>query len=557
MGDFMNKNGLRAVTDTKKYMFSEKSDIFKRCGLSASVTDYASPQNLGSFNYPYFSYNHNDIGFIGAYGQYTSLADLDYSMIHMIGIRPILDYSSIDLPNDRLDKSNGFFKFKYGNFPTKMATYPGVIDDYLKNNQLILTDNYHIKANLQYDELYGSARLREYYNDSQNKEYVRVEKDNSKFDWFSVEPLYWYVDKENKLLISNRILFSIALTHNIKGDNIVEYINEHFLKEIVYNETITLSSNKTIAFNIPDKYKFNPKGLSIKQVDKIDYDKQLSRFMNLPPEQLDLNILSATIYGKDLAEHAQAISSASFYIMDKIKADSESIDEIIKQISKLNQRRPSIFSKIYTVDQIAQNNKQILKDVEQFLIEQQNIKIEQIKIFDYDKKLIALFVERLNSYIAIIKKCLMNLENIDNHNQLKKSDYEGIKSILEQKLYDYREAVDIHTTQYEQISQLANNDAIYLTQIMSFHLTKFPSLCTSSAISTSILSQKENNFLINEINLLLQNMMKSNNDYLNNDKQIENLDQSVYSMLTNEGIIESSNTDQKLESDSYKILTKK
>lgn len=163
MGDFMNENGLRVVTDTRKYMFSnEKSAIFARCGLSASVTEYAKPLNYNNFNYPYFAYSDMDTGYISVYGQYTSLTELEYSKSYSIGIRPILDYSSIDLPNDRLKKYNGFLKFKYGAFPTKKAAYPGVIDDYLKRNQLIFTDNYHIKANLEYDKLYGSERLREY-----------------------------------------------------------------------------------------------------------------------------------------------------------------------------------------------------------------------------------------------------------------------------------------------------------------------------------------------------------------------------------------------------------
>ena len=360
MGDFMNENGLRAATDTRKYMFSnERSEVLARCGLSASATEYAKDLHYNNFNYPYFAYSDTDIGFISVYSQYTSLSDLDYSKSYSIGIRPILDYSYIDLPDDRLEKSAGLLKFKYGSLPTERVPYPGIIEEYLNTNQLILTNNYYTKANLEYDKLYNSEKLMEYYDESQNKEYVRISNDNKSFDWFSIEPLYWYVDKENKLLISDQILFSIVLTHNISSDKIIGYINEYFLKEIAYNETITLSRNKGVTVVIPKKYEFKPRKPI--ELDKINYDEQLAKFMNLPLESLDMTMSGAMGYGQALADHAKAISDASFYIMDTIKTDNDSMGEIKDELSNLNKRRASIFSKPYTAEQIAQNNKQILR----------------------------------------------------------------------------------------------------------------------------------------------------------------------------------------------------
>lgn len=520
MGDFMNENGLKAVTDTRKYMFSNgKSEIFARFGLSASLTEYARPLDYSSIKYPYFAYSHNDIGFISVYGQYTSLSDLDYSKSYSIGIRPILDYSYIDLPNDRLEKSDGLLKFKYGSLPTERVSYPGIIEEYLNTNQLILTNNYYTKANLKYDKLYNSEKLMEYYDESQNKEYVRISNDNKSFDWFSIEQLYWYVDKKNKLLISEFIPFSIVLTHNIKGDNIVEYINEHFLKEIAYNETITLVKNKGVTVVIPKKYEFKPRKPI--ELDKINYDEQLAKFMNLPLEPLDMTMLGAMGYGQALAEHAKAISDASFYIMDTIKTDNDSMGEIKDELSDLNKRRASIFSKPYTAEQIAQNNKQILKNIEQFLIEQQELMMEHINIFKYDIKLIAIFVERLKTYIETIENHLKNPKNIDSLDQFEISEYQNAKTILERNLYAYQEALDVHKTQYKQISQLYQNYAIYFNQIRTFHLTKFPSLCTLAAISSSIISQRESKDSIKEFRMLLQNSINSNNAYLNNKMQID------------------------------------
>ena len=174
--------------------------------------------------------------------------------------------------------------------------------------------------------------------------------------------------------------------------------------------------------------------------------------------------------------------------------------------------------------------------------------MEHINIFNYDIKLIAIFVERLRTYIETIKNHLKNPKNIDSLDQFEISEYQNAKTILERNLYAYQEAFDVHTTQYKQISQLYQNYAIYFNQIRTFHLTKFPSLCTLAAISSSIVSQRESKVSIKEFCMLLQNLIKSNNDYLSNKMNFENLDIDAYEMLGDNGVEQES---------SNKILAKK
>lgn len=78
-----------------------------------------------------------------------------------------------------------------------------------------------------------------------------------------------------------------------------------------------------------------------------------------------------------------------------------------------------------------------------------------------------------------------------------------------------------------------------------------PSLFTAVAISSGILAQQESLASIKEIDTLLDNVIQANNDYLNNNRQIKNLDESIHNMLVNEGMV-----DKDTET-SDKILTKK
>lgn len=114
--------------------------------------------------------------------------------------------------------------------------------------------------------------------------------------------------------------------------------------------------------------------------------------------------------------------------------------------------------------------------------------LEQVKRLDYAKKLVALFVTRLNDYISKIKNALVELSTLETVNRFEKLEIKSMKEILEKDLINYEKAVSVHTSQYENMNFLFTNYAISLNQMMTYHNTLLPSLFIAVAISSGILA---------------------------------------------------------------------
>lgn len=343
-----------------------------------------------------------------------------------------------------------------------------------------------------------------------NQIYVHVDD-----DWFKVLPVKWWVDEKNKLLISKEILIS-----NILGKDLENYINKIFIKELCQNPVkAKVASENDVNLTINNLTTIET------QLNNLDREEQLKKFQNQEVEQLELNALSVTFFGSNLTSHAKAIFDASFSIIDAM--DNDSIYDIKSEIGRLNQRKASnfIFGRNYSALEITQNNKRILNNVESSLIEQQKVMLEQVVRFDYAKKLIQLYIHRLNSYISQIKN---GLQKLNNENNIKNDDYITMKTILEQQLEAYEKAVSTNKMQYENIDLLFRNYAISLSKVITYFNTTLPSLFTAVAISHGILAQNESLDSINEINNFLNNIINYNNEFLYKQKQIENQEEEPF-----------------------------
>lgn len=558
MGDFMNENGLKAATNTKQYFVGEKkSDIFKTYGLCAYSTEYVTNDIL--IRIPYLLYGDTNVECVTITGDIVPISEAVLGNPKIIGIRPILDYSSIELPKDRIEinEYNNLMKFTYGFFPESDCVLRAFLEDKFNKDQLIKTSNYYTKSKITYHSFGFNSNdmLNEYCQDINNSRYVRV-VDDFNVEYFKVSPLDWYVDTKNKILISKNILFTVNIDKLDSPNNlinfVINYINNYFLKEIAQKEIINLNHNTSKSIVVPNKYEVEKVASSSKQVKKIDYEKQLAKFMNLEVEPLELNSLSVTVFGSNLSEHGKAISDVALSIIDIM--DNDSVYNIKDEIGKLNQSKASnfIFSRSYSASEIIQNNKRVLMNIEDSLNGQQEIMLEQVKRLDYAKKLVALFVTRLNDYISKIKNALAELSTLGTVNIFEESEIKAMKKILENNLLDYEKAVSAHTAQYENMNLLFTNYAISLNKMMTYHNTLLPSLFTAVAISSGILAQQESLESIKEIDKLLDNVIQANNDYLNNNRQIKNLDESIHNMLVNEGMV-----DKDIETSDDKTLSKK
>lgn len=540
MGDFMDTKKLKVVMEAEKYMFgNNKSEIFQKYGIARQATDYAKKLENSEYSTAIDYY-------IGAYkGVKYGISSIGhYNEILRFGICPIIDYSSIDLPIVELTRnSNGVLETTFGFLPNEKQDkkMESILNENLKNNSLLKSSlSYTIDISgwltngISYDKVNG------YLFD--NQIYVHVYD-----EWFKVLPVKWWVDEKNKLLIAQKILVS-----NIFGRDLQNYMNKIFIKELCQNPANAKSASENDV-----NLKINSLTTIGTQLDDIKREEQLTKFMNQEAEQLELNALSVTFFGSNLTSHAKAIFDASFSIVDAM--DNASIYDIKGEIEKLNQRKSSnfIFSRSYRASEITQNNKRILSDVKESLIKQQQVMLEQVKKFDYTKKLISIFINRLNEYISQIKNGLQELNDEGSSNEFQNKDYVTMKTILENQLEAYEKAVSVQKMQYENIDLLFRNYAISLSKIITTFNTTLPSLFTAAAISHGILAQNESLNSINEINTFLDNIIKYNNEFLHKQKQIESQEELPNNMLVDDEIIKLTNNRQTVEPSSVKKIVKK
>ena len=530
-GDIMNINKLRFVIpyyDIEKhkvfYYDEEKNykpiKIFNKIGLNAEVTDYAY-LIMETKNYA-LKQKNDPFYFMRVYDIDKKIFEIK-SNFDRIGFRPILDYTKTSLPTKEIVGDG------YGNQILKFGFFPQTI---IENPSYDTTSEYSHTGH-QYSSFLGVSdfrikSLKAYW--SEDGRYVIDGKHG-----FKVEPIIWYVDTKNKLLISKNVIL-----HGISARDLNCYIYEYFLKEIMQGEVL----KDKLSIVVPNRENVT----DIKNID-MDFEEQIKEFSELEEEKLELNAINITTFGQGLSEHAKAISDASFEVVNII--DNDSIYSIKDEVSKLNQRKKSsfIFSKNYTPEEITQNNKLILTNIEKSLTEQQQIMLKQIKQFDYTKKLIAIFIKRLNNYLEQIKKVLAEFNNSTNNNNLDSIDCKTIQIILENQLSNYEKAIHVHTIQYQNIDLLFRNYAISYNNLLTYQNTILPGLFTAVAIQNSLLTQQENLNLISKIDTLLDDIISTNNQFLQSSKQIENLE------FLNELSVE--NEDFKTENQETKVFVKK
>ncbi len=543
MGDFVDTKKLKVVMEAEKYMFgNNKSEIFRKYGIDREATDYAKKLEN--------SKHTTDIEYyIGAYKGITyGISSIGvYSEFWRFGICPIIDYSDIDLPVlDLTRNSNGVLETTFGFLPNEKQDkkMESILNENLKNYNLLKSSlSYTIDISTWMSNRISYDKVNGYLFDNQIYVYVHDA-------WFKVLPVKWWVDEKNKLLIAQKILVS-----NILGRDLQNYMNKIFIKELCQNPANTKSASENDV-----NLKINNLTTIGTQLDDIKREEQLTKFMNQEAEQLKLNALGVTFFGSNLTSHAKAIFDASFSIVDAM--DNASIYDIKGEIKKLNQRKASnfIFSRSYSASEITQNNKRILMAVEESLIEQHKVMLEQVKRFDYTKKLISIFINRLNEYISQMKNGLQELNNERSFNESENSDYITMKTILENQLEAYEKAVSVQKMQYENIDLLLRNYAISLKKIMTYFTVTLPSLSTAVAISHGILAQNESLNSINEINIFLDNIINYNDEFLHKQKQIESQEKLPNGVLLNnvdDQIIKLTNSRQTVEQSSVKKIMKK
>ena len=263
-------------------------------------------------------------------------------------------------------------------------------------------------------------------------------------------------------------------------------------------------------------------------------DEQIRYFNNLPINKLEFNIPAISSFGKDLSEHSFVIADEYLKIALMDSDENNVICNIQQELDKINiktEKKLFFRKKISGTEKIEQN-RTTLNNLNKFLEEKEDNLYKQIEHFEYLKKLIAIYVYRLNNYI-------LELENVTNNFHSKKNHFENIDTeIIEQisndKLLDFKKALILSTEQYQKINLLLRTHAITLSKISTYKNTIIPNLYIELSIKDGIISEKESLESLKKISDLLDNMVSNNNQLLNQKDFSGNLPKNAVLKLSDE-----------------------
>lgn len=263
-------------------------------------------------------------------------------------------------------------------------------------------------------------------------------------------------------------------------------------------------------------------------------DEQIRYFNNLPINKLEFNIPAISSFGKDLSEHSFVIADEYLKIALMDSDENNVICNIQQELDKINiktEKKLFFRKKISGTEKIEQN-RTTLNNLNKFLEEKEDNLYKQIEHFEYLKKLIAIYVYRLNNYI-------LELENVTNNFHSKKNHFESIDTeIIEQisndKLLDFKKALILSTEQYQKINLLLRTHAITLSKISTYKNTIIPNLYIELSIKDGIISEKESLESLRKISDLLDNMVSNNNQLLNQKDFSGNLPKNAVLKLSDE-----------------------
>ena len=242
-----------------------RSNIFKKRGINASITDYATVLSC-----IYTGEEKKGSYWLDAASEGDSLVVsplMAYAPVNkrIIGVRPIIKYSSIkDMCSDTKICEDGITETYFGSYPCNIADKHvsrelEKIYDYNRCIGAITGKEYTIDRKGSYEDHKRFLRSSLYEYEYEGKKYVRVPVNsylshsedgvvlsdnnyykNGSYVWLEVTPHKLLVDETEDLAVfENIILAGIQFNRrrNYKGDfnrtNIKKYLDKYFSKEIL------------------------------------------------------------------------------------------------------------------------------------------------------------------------------------------------------------------------------------------------------------------------------------------------------------------------------------
>ena len=256
---------------------SDKLEIFKKMTTKAALTDFA----IETGAYITEDYIKNDFERENRAGYYyTDNLDSDGD-VYIAGnedsdyVEPITTRNTcgrITLPYDNLFQISmdelqmneyGIPYLEYGMYPQKAAfKHDQKILEYMyKNDSLNKTGKvYTIDSVLINDENSDFKPNKLYEYEYEGKKYIRIKANPNVIDeyfelsngeryidgdyiWNEIQPVKWLVDKKNKVIVSEKLLFS-----GIQYRFLNQYINNYFSNELLQNDISNINNQDLIPY---------------------------------------------------------------------------------------------------------------------------------------------------------------------------------------------------------------------------------------------------------------------------------------------------------------------
>ena len=265
----------------KEQYFDDKIDIIKKKGTKAAITDFSIL--LGGTVFGKMHINR-DSTLSGRTGLYCTESEVDGfkeictilgdgTMMEFpaddpcVGARPVLPFSSInEIPTNgesgEIKKDKDEVEYvEYGYYPQMVATNQDELErayqakELTKSGFSYTTDS---KGAYDYGDPFEEQEHEEYIDEKTGKRYIRAVAD---FDcsltrpvlsngqgfgrgdpvWVEVEPIKWLVDRNAKIMLTDKIIFAGVQfaekgteyhTENFEKTLIKKFMDEHFSKDI-------------------------------------------------------------------------------------------------------------------------------------------------------------------------------------------------------------------------------------------------------------------------------------------------------------------------------------
>lgn len=338
--------------------------ILKREGLISEITDLSILQGA-EFRWHYGVPKGINDKVVGPWRIYVSNYKLDgkidenlfvereFNFSRGTGVRPMFNLSEIKdhVPLNTFNEDN-IFEIEYGEWPQSLECDKYIILE--RNYRKKILKKTHKKYTIylkdntcpkQFEEFEYEGnkyiRIDTRYLDSNdiiNNDYIRLKRRKTSFAfWIKVEPIKWFVDPKEDLVLSKKILFT-----DYKWINITDYMEEYFSKEIIpiKNDFILLENNnrrlnnynseiQNLLDKINEYLKCIQKEEEVKNIVNNLISEHNCKLNNLKDEQI------LSLYNEDTLK--EMLITKLNILIDKLKNYCESNQEYYKILSVIEQ----------------------------------------------------------------------------------------------------------------------------------------------------------------------------------------------------------------------------